>query len=162
MSGNNRQYQALEGGFTLIELLITLMIAVILATVAVPSFSSYIDNQRVRAGAQELYGGFQFARSEAIKRNEDVTINSNDGDWSTGWTITVGGNTLRQHGGLDGLVLANDPADSVTFNASGRPANAAMERFDLCNTAQEQRITRRVVEITTSGRPRLERDGSCS
>lgn len=61
-------------GFTLIELLIVVSIAGILAAIAIPSFNSLMEKQRVNNAGFELYSILSLARSEAIKRNNDVTV----------------------------------------------------------------------------------------
>lgn len=161
MSGTNTQHNTINGGFTLVELLITMVIAVILATVAVPSFSSYIDNQRVRAGAQDLYSALQYARSEAVKRNADVVVASTD--WAAdGWSVSADGNVIRQHEGLDGLTVVNSSSDRLVFESNGRLAAKGSQRIELCDTAREGRVSKRRVEIGPSGQPRIGLDGDCS
>jgi type IV fimbrial biogenesis protein FimT len=63
-----------ESGFTLVELLIVIAIAAILATVAVPSFQIMSRNMAVRGAADELVAGIQFARSEAVRTNQTVSL----------------------------------------------------------------------------------------
>ena len=58
----------------MIELMVVLSIAAILATAAVPSFRSLIQNNRLATQANELTGTMNFARGEAIKRGQRVTV----------------------------------------------------------------------------------------
>lgn len=61
-------------GFTLIELIITMAIAAILVSVAIPSFNALIQNNRITASANEFTGNMQLARSTAIKQQRNTTI----------------------------------------------------------------------------------------
>ena len=81
-------------GFTLIELLVVVVIAAVLLSVAAPSFRDTIERNRIVSETNDLNAGLSFARSEAIRRNQVLSIcASNAGgtacaaDWSTGWMV---------------------------------------------------------------------------
>ena len=64
-----------ERGLTLVELVVTIAIAAILMAIAMPSFSTFLVNSRVKNAAGRLQQDLQWARAEAIKENQVVTIN---------------------------------------------------------------------------------------
>lgn len=70
-----------EQGLTLIELLFVLAIVGILASVAIPSFSQQMKQNRLVSNANQLQSIFKFARSEAAKRDRAIQLNENAGDW---------------------------------------------------------------------------------
>lgn len=80
-------------GFTLIELIVTLTVAGILVSIAIPDFKTTIDNNRQISELNTLLSGMVYARSEAVKRNVDVVICSTSdqktcsGTWSNGWLV---------------------------------------------------------------------------
>ena len=75
-------------GFTLIELMVVVAIAAILIFVAAPSFQRLIETQRLRGIADQLVTDLQFARAEAVSRNEWVRFRyRNDLSTMTCYTI---------------------------------------------------------------------------
>lgn len=71
--------------FTLIELLIVITIVAVLAAIAYPNFANFIERQKLVSSAERLSSDLRWARSEAIKRNESVTIDfvdGNNGSWN--------------------------------------------------------------------------------
>jgi type IV fimbrial biogenesis protein FimT len=67
-------------GFTLIELMVTLVVAVVLLVIAVPSFRSIMLSNRLNTVANELVGTINATRVEAIKRNASAQVCSNSAD----------------------------------------------------------------------------------
>ncbi len=82
-------------GFTLVELVIVVAMVAVLASIAVPSFASLIQRNRVAAEINSLVSDLQFARSEAIRRGLPVSLcTSADGKsclgtnaWHSGWLV---------------------------------------------------------------------------
>jgi len=61
-------------GFTLIELIVTITVAAILLTLAIPSFESVINSNRLTAAANEMMASLQTARMESIRRGRHTVL----------------------------------------------------------------------------------------
>lgn len=75
-------------GLTLIELMIGLGIAAVLMSLAVPSYSAYMQRQRLKAAAQGLEVDLREARYESARRNQPLSLVLKPGaDWC--WAIAT-------------------------------------------------------------------------
>lgn len=165
-----------SNGFTLIELMLTLAIAVILLTVAVPSFQQSIRNNRTTTQANEVFTAFSMARMKAIEQGETVTVCSSSDqascsgstDWKTGWiafTDEDGDQTrdgtdcgaaltddclLRVWGALKSDAVLTGSASFIELIADGR-ANAALtitlKASSSCGTNEQ-----RTISVASTGR----------
>jgi len=131
-----------QNGFTLIELIVTMVIAAIVLTVAVPGFQNIILSNRRAAQVNEYIASLNLARSEAIKsgvrayvwRSSDGVNLATDstGDWEEGWIVFTdrdndaaldNGELIRVHPALDGDSRLRSPGNFdrwIAFRPSGR------------------------------------------
>jgi type IV fimbrial biogenesis protein FimT len=98
-----------EQGFTIIEVLTVIVMIGVLMALAAPSFVSFTSGQKVKTASFDVYAALMFARSEAIKRRQNVTVAPVSSDWRNGWTIST---TI---GGVDTMLRTQDPLTGVTF-----------------------------------------------
>jgi type IV fimbrial biogenesis protein FimT len=147
------------GGFTIIELLSVLAVIAVLGAVAAPAFSQMIANQRAKGAAADLFSSLLRARSEAITRNTEVTLQSiTSGYWQGGWRIpnpANSGNLIEDHGPVP-LLTITGPA-SVVYLANGRLKGSVAPSFQLTAPAP---TTARCIRIDLSGRPK-QQNGNC-
>lgn len=122
-------------GFTLIELMIALGLSALLLTLAVPSISTFLRNTEVRSTSESIVNGLRTARSEAVRRNADVSFTFTSAG-SPSWTVKEGATQIQaflyQEGGTNTKVASlPDGATSVTFNGLGRVLPAAAGASNL-------------------------------
>jgi len=120
-------------GFTLIELLVTLSIAAILLGVAVPNFVTFIQNNRLATQANDLVTMLNYARSEAVKRNQTITVcSSTDGTSCAGSTTWDGGLIVFVDTDGDGVVDGGEAVLQV---------RQAMEGSNTLRSGAQTRLT---------------------
>lgn len=61
-------------GFSIIELMVTITLMAILVMVAAPSLSAYTENSKLRGVSESFMAAVQNARTEAIRRNQEVEL----------------------------------------------------------------------------------------
>jgi type IV fimbrial biogenesis protein FimT len=59
-------------GFSLVELIVGVAILGVLLAIAMPAFSNWLRNAKVRTAAESVQNGLQLARAEAVRRNTTV------------------------------------------------------------------------------------------
>lgn len=145
-----------QKGFTLIELMVTLAILAIVLGMAIPSFSSMLQDSRVSSLGSELQGALLLARSEAIKRRQDVVLCrgnvgasscENGTDWGGGWLVRqTGGDLIKVWDSAQGLVIVG-PNAGVTFRGNGMASASNFSVKPIGCTGQQ----RRVITVSATG-----------
>ena len=167
-----------QTGFTLLELMLAITIAGILAMVAIPSFTYITRNNCMTTTATSIVTSLQFARSEAIKRRDDVFVTagppggaagSDDNEWGAGWHVWTDlnnngsyddGEELRVTAPTCTSILDESSADltEFTYGSDGFIDNQAT--FEVCIDRTEE--SGRRVNISATGRPSTTTGFTCS
>ncbi len=172
-------------GFSLIELMITLAVIVVLLTVGVPTFNTFIKNNRLKTATNNLVTALNLARSEAIKRGLRVSVcKSADGatcaaanGWDQGWIVFTDQNDnaaynsgsetlLRVFSGLSPALTLTGNGQVVNYisyiaNGQSQLVSGALQlgKLSLCDD-RSGNVGRDLV-LSSTGRVRLETDVAC-
>jgi type IV fimbrial biogenesis protein FimT len=145
-----------SAGVTLIELLVVMAISAVLMGVAAPGLRDWISRRAAASAAEALVADFRFARSEAIKRSDFVTIcRSTDGrtcapasaSWHSGWIVFVT-RVLPGPDATDGILLRVQGA--LPWVSSITPSQFSGPTFAPNGTASGA-AGRLVVDSTAAG-----------
>lgn len=69
-------------GFTLVELIIAITLLGIFSAIAIPSFTSFVNNSRLQTTSNELASLLQYARSTAAQNNATYITCISSGIWT--------------------------------------------------------------------------------
>ena len=143
-------------GFTLLEAMVVVAIMAILTGVGSASFVWLNQSTSIRGAAFDLVADLDFARSEAVKRNDDVTVQPVGADWALGWQIVAGGQVLRTREALGAQIGFATAPTTLTFDGAGRASLATVRNFQICPPSGAS-VAGRVVRIDPSGLSRSTR-----
>jgi type IV fimbrial biogenesis protein FimT len=135
-----------QAGFTVTELMVVTAIVAILLSIGVPSFRYITNSYRMSAEVNGLLGDMMYARSEAVREGQTVTVcvSSNrvactgGANWASGWIVfsDPNGNQIVDAGEI---VLRTQAAFTGTvpdtFNASGGITAITYNREGFATTA---------------------------
>lgn len=113
-------------GANLIELMIGLAIVGLLLMTGVPAFSTFLQNQKLRATAETLSAGLQLARSEAVKRNGRVELVLTDDDPVAAGVSSITASTS----GRNWVVRYYDPTTMFYEFVEGRSGSVGSANLD--------------------------------
>jgi len=170
-----RSKNFLSRGFTLHELTAAVAVIGISASLAVPGFNSLVNDSRRAAAINDLVASMHVARSEAVKRNEPVTVCTSAGGercdhsaWHDGWIAFTDPNQDRQPGEGEFILDRGPGAGQVKIESEhfahdfvyrpdghimvGNPAENTGD-FTFCDARGAPAA--RIVIVPVSGQPRL-------
>jgi type IV fimbrial biogenesis protein FimT len=166
-----------NSGFTLLELLITVALISIVTAIAIPSMTTFNQNDRLTTNINTLIGHLAYARSEAVKRSQRVSlcISNNTtactgSSWTEGWivyidtdassTLTSGDEILRAQQPLENANTLTTPDFGTQLSYDYRGFSTSTGSFLLCDGRTGPHG--KTITITTTGRVRLEDGSTCS
>ncbi len=166
-------------GFTLLELMITMAIVGLVFAIGIPSMNTFIQNDRLVTQINTLIGHLSYARSEAVKRSQQVgvcvsnntTSCTGGNNWENGWIIyvdldgdgsfTADEDILRAQQRLEGENTLSPGAigTQVTYDYRGFVDAASLGTFSLCD--DRGAAYGKAVSISVTGRVRSGGTVSC-
>lgn len=164
-------------GVTLIELIITLAVAAILTSLALPSFRQAMVSNRLTSINNEFMGAINFVRAEAIKRGQSITLcKSTTGNacstvnttfWENGWIafadnnangdLDVGEAVLQVWPSLPQLYTLRSTTFSDFIRYTPQGATTTTGSFAVCHNSEEEGAK---AVIITRLRPRIAEDSN--
>ena len=136
-----------QTGFSITELMVVVAIVAILLSIGVPSFRYITNSYRMSAEVNSLLGDLQYARAEAIREGQTVTVCASTNRvsctggtaWAGGWivfsdvnsnqTVNPGDTILRVQSTFAGTVpdtfTAGNNVTAITYNREGFATTAA-------------------------------------
>lgn len=163
-------------GFTMTEVLVTLAIASVLLLVGLPSLTEFLDNSRLSSDTNSLFASLMLARSEAVTRNETVSLCKIDPDapttcdngesWQSGWIafVDTDADGIRDAGedivntflgmGENTVVTPTNFTNFISYLPAGRSTGSGSFNICVSGTVASD------IFINATGRPRAG-DGAC-
>lgn len=178
-----------EAGLTLVELLIVITLVAILMGIGVPSYRYVTTSNRMATEVNSLLGDLQYARSEAAREGQFVTVcaaqststptcaAATTANWQNGWIIfsdinndgTIQTGTepvlrIRNAFSSSDTLVSNPATGAVTFNRDGfAHLGNANTRFTLLDSSTNSTYAR-CLDIKQAGMMTTQThssDGTC-
>jgi type IV fimbrial biogenesis protein FimT len=151
-------------GFTLVELLVSITILGILVALAAPSFRDAALGSKLAGISANLVASTQLARSEAIKRNQTVSMcaSSNGttcgstGGWEVGWIVLLADGTtvIQRQQALPAEFRVAQTGGNATLSFPADVIGATPATFTVCRATPVGKQNR-IVTVTVSGATRV-------
>lgn len=129
-----------HGGFTLIELMVTIAVAAIILSLAIPSFESFVNANRLSSATNEMVASMQVARMEALRNNRRAVVcfTANPEAASPacatsgvkGWIAFLDADNSGTYTGGDELLRTSALPTRVTASSSAALASKVIFRSD--------------------------------
>ena len=169
-----------KSGFTLLELMLTLTLIGIVTAFAIPSMTAF-TNDRLTTNINSMVGHLAYARSEAVKLSQQVSIcvsNNTDtpnpsctgGGWEDGWIVYIDADASDTFDAAETIIKAHGPFNgnnAVAINNVGTQITYDNRGYLATNTGSLQLCDERngpygkTINISTTGRVRMEVDTAC-
>jgi len=143
-----------QAGFSLIELMVSIAIAAILLSLAVPAFNDFQARNALRATASDFIAAVNTARIQAVSLRSPVKLKEASGGWANGWVVeydasvkTEKKQTFLPRG--TSALKSEDGLTEVEFRSNGL-TSVGEAKFSLCDDRTGE--TGRTITISPFGK----------
>jgi type IV fimbrial biogenesis protein FimT len=175
-----------QRGFSLMELMVSITVLGVLTAIAVPSFTTLSNRNRLAAQSNELLSALQYARMEAIRSSSNVTFcgaaaadADSDADCGDGeqpfWVVigrTGGAEEQLRVFAVKAPMKVSSDLEKVTFSADGLARDATTKalvtgQITVCLATTRPPQNKRLLNIASGSRmvittPAEDGLGACS
>lgn len=146
-----------QQGLTLLELLITMVIFAIIISVAVPSMSSFQDNQKLIGAAEQVYAHLQQARSEAVASNVtgyanfavDAGAGTSSWEYGVSTVTSLCDLTVTVATGANACVIVVDDGDGTVDPGDGSIDTADLVLMRFTNSDYDDDVTMGIANFSS-------------
>jgi len=160
-----------QRGMTILELMIGISLAAVLLGLAVPSMADFVANQRITAATNQMITDLQYARLQAVTRNQNVVAcpsvdqqRCSGNRWDRGWMIFTDADDNRQPDVIEDVLRVVHADERAVISSGGRlrvrfqPSGGAYgTNLTLRICATESEVDGRAVIVSNPGRVRMNR-----
>lgn len=147
--------------------MVAISIMAFLLVAGVPSFSAFLQNRKIRTAASAVQDGLNLAKSEAVRRNTNISFALGaEGGWVVGCSTVTGTAcpaSIQARSSSEGSIGTSMTATNLIFNGYGRAsslaagANATINVINPRGTCEDAGGTMRClrVVVTPGGQIRM-------
>ena len=149
-------------GFTLIELMVTIAVMGIIASIAAPSISVQLADQRVKSAAATLENVLKEAKAESVIRRQNVSVIYDSTATPKSITLQAAGTDLASYSISDQSTISITPttATTVVFQPSKFITGDDDIFYTVCDSGSSDE-TPRQVHVNKTANINMINAGSC-
>jgi len=158
------QQRTTSSGFTLIELMVTIAVLAIIVSIAAPSISTQLANQRVKSTVSTIENALKEAKVESIIRRQDVTVVYDGSSTPKKVTLRANGADIYSYNISNQSTVTQAITPSSVTNIVFRPdksiAGGAVALYTVCDSSSSSE-TPKQVRLTSIANINTINAGSC-
>ena len=157
------QLRMTNSGFTLIELMVTIAVLAIIVSIAAPSISNQLANQRVKSTAATLTNALKEAKVESILRRQNVEVVYNPAT-SKKIILKANGNEISNYNlsakSTVTQTITPSTVTSIIFQPNKKIASNATVVYTICDSGSNSE-TPKQISLTNIANVNTMNAGSC-
>jgi type IV fimbrial biogenesis protein FimT len=153
----NNKIMKTQKAFTLVELMVTLAVAAILVSMALPNMRYMLLSNRITSKTNELVRAINYVRSESIVNHlfNIEPLDSND-EWGQGWEIVdENNNTIKIFEFREDQIIVEEVCNKTSISFTNRGRVSGRETYQFVVYSDNHSSGRRLT-LNPTGRTKIE------